>query len=91
MRIYVSFLFFSFWIHYLFIHRSCGHLVIANIVLIFDIYIYIYMVLLSFFFTYLSMRCIFTFNLLDLGWFMSSSNILFKSRVKTMQICSRNK
>ena len=34
------YLFFSFWIHYIFVHRSCGHLVIANIVLIFDIYIY---------------------------------------------------
>ena len=49
MRIYVSFLFFSFWIHYLFIHRSCGHLVIANIVLIFDIYIYIYGFVIIFF------------------------------------------
>ena len=85
------YLFFSFWIHCLFVHRSCGHLVIANIVLIFDIYIYIYDVVIIFFFTYLSMCCIFTCNLVDLGWFKSSSNILFKSRVKTIQICSRNK
>ena len=52
MRIYVSFFFFSFWIHYLFVHRSCDHLVIANIVLVFDIYMM--MMLLSFFFSLIS-------------------------------------
>jgi len=33
----------------------------------------------------------FTCNWVDLGWFKSSSNILFKTRVKAIQICSRNK
>ena len=36
---YFSFL--SFWLHYLFVHRSCDHLFMTYIVFIF-IYIYIY-------------------------------------------------
>ena len=33
----------------------------------------------------------FTCSLVDLGWFKSSRNMLFKSRFKAMQICLRNK
>ena len=65
------YLFFSFFLDTLsFVHRSCDHIVIANIVLIFDIYIwgirrnrfriYIYMKILLSFFTYLSMCCFFS-------------------------------
>ena len=56
VRIFVSFL--SFYFRYIisYVHWSCDHLVIAFIVLIFDIYIY--MMLLSRF-TYLYMCCFF--------------------------------
>ena len=33
----------------------------------------------------------FTCNWVDLGWFKSSRNMLFKPRVKAMQICSKKK
>ena len=50
------YLFLSFFLDTLsFVHQSCDHLVIANIVFIFDIYL---MMFLSHF-TYLSMCCFF--------------------------------
>ena len=51
---YFSFLSFSYII---LLYRSCDHSVIANIVFIFDIYIYLTMLLSCF--TYLSIRCFF--------------------------------
>ena len=57
VRIFVSFIFFLFKIHYLLYTGLVTTLTIANIVLIFDIYL---MMFLSRF-TYLSMRCFFSF------------------------------
>ena len=42
------------------VHWSCDHLVIANIILIFDIYIYIYLMMLLSHFTYLFLCCFFS-------------------------------
>ena len=56
VRIFVSFLFFLFLDTLPLVHWSCDHLVIANIVLIFDIYL---TMLLSHF-TYLSICCFFS-------------------------------
>ena len=54
------YLFCSFYFRYIiFVHRSCDHLVIANLVLML-IYIYIYILrLLLLYFTYLYMCCFF--------------------------------
>ena len=56
------YLFCSFYFRYIiFVHRSCDHLVIANLVLmLIYIYIYIYILrLLLLYFTYLYMCCFF--------------------------------
>ena len=76
---YFFFSFLSCYIHYPFVHQSCDHLVIANIVLISFIYIYIY-IWCCYHFTDLS--CVISFISLYACFYYIVCNLLFLFHTK---------